>query len=330
MAMGDMLMSVNGVPITKRDFMDRRSILDRTYRLNKGLPLYGRNEKAEGYVVANEQRFIIELMRRELMRQEAARLGIPVTTNQLQRAQEAYLKSVGRSGKSFADLAAELKDGDRETLTKLLASDALEMAVREHFATNDLYFVSAEELQRHQTNIRTFNETADRQNREQREKALAARKEILNGGFFEDTAKRFAQVHPEHGKEWGDFEEADFPGNEELIGWLKSAKPGDISEPIDLEDGLAIIGLIGKYKGDVPPGVPPPDVYRLVRCTFYAFENMRTMTDAELTESVLAHRRQAVQQEVCDRLFKAATIEMPNGDQFFEPEEGEQIQKGQK
>ena len=123
----------------------------------------------------------------------------------------------------------------------------------------------------------------------------------------------------EQGKEWitVQLEELNAEGEKGLREWLKNAEMGDISDPIDFDDGVSIVGVVRKGEGEAPEGVVGPTLYTLVRCTMLARNNMEVPTADEVRKAVLEFKRGEARREVFTNLYHAATIEFPNGTNFF-------------
>ena len=65
---------------------------------------------------------------------------------------------------------------------------------------------------------------------------------------------------------------AELEASDPFAQWLARAEVGDISQPIDFDDGLAIVGLVSKVKSDssIHPG-EEADMYEVVRVLFKAY-----------------------------------------------------------
>ena len=74
----DVVARVNGIDITKGDFVRRRKLMDRLYRIKKNLPIKGKNKKAASHIKFREGSILEELMKRELMKQGADKAELSV------------------------------------------------------------------------------------------------------------------------------------------------------------------------------------------------------------------------------------------------------------
>ena len=111
----------------------------------------------------------------------------------------------------------------------------------------------------------------------------------------------------------------DFEGDDPLLKWLLSAKVGDISDPIDLDDGVSIVGLKMIYEAEpAENGKPAVMEYDLVRCCFYAYEKFEVIEDRnDLIEDMIEMRREMLMEELRKKLTESVKIEFPSGRNLF-------------
>lgn len=314
----DVIMIVNGEVCTKADFLSQQRIDEKIYRLHEKIQLWGINKKAAEYVWKSEQRIPEYLLQRMLLTQEADRLGIVADPGRVAADQKKLARHMNCPDMPFEEIAAQFGP-DGNLLISNVANDIRADILREREATNGVSEVTEAEIDGQLAKAREFNANADRLNAKSRAKALKFREEVLAGkGDFAALAKKYAQVFPEHGEKWGDFEISELPDDWELKKWLASAKPGDISEPLDTPDGLAVVGFVGQYTHDVMEGMAKPVENRLVKCTFYIYEK-RSESRAVIRDVLKRKKTEAAQKGLMARLFDAAVIEYPNGINWFPP-----------
>lgn len=318
MAEKDVFVIVNGKSLNKGLFSTFCSLQEKLYRLHSAIALDRVSEKADGYRRRNEQRWYEELIRRELMRQEADRLNVMASTGMVDKAERRMMSFVRRPKNDFENLTNFLNGVEFDLLKQHLVDDVRSDCLRTLSATNDFETVTDEEVDFRIEDIRKFNERAEKLNAKSREKGVQFKADVLAGkGKFSALTKERAQVHPEFGEAWEDVQINEYPEDSPLHIWLKTAAPGDISDPIDLDDGLAVVGFVALLDADVPEGVPPIKLYRLVRCTFYAYEKTEEKSRDEVRKMIKAEKRDAVQKELGSRIFDAAVIEFPHGTDLF-------------
>lgn len=312
---------VNGHGITQADYRRCLRLRNKIYRITNRIPLDEKNEKARSFAKESRMHVPFELVRRELMRQEAQRVGIEVPEARIRKQEKRFMSVIRRPKEPFSNVD-KLFGEDAVSVRDLVLSDARDAVTIEKSATNSLTKVTDAELDAQIAYIKKWNETADRKNKEQRERALKAKAEILNGGYFYDVTTNRADLAKEDGKAWQTVELGEFQADEPLAKWLATAKQGDISDPMEFEDGMAIVGLKLAYKGEAPPGGESQMQYELVRCTFYSYDRLDEPEDRdELAREMLVERRAQTFERLGSRLMDEAKIEAPYGEDIFAPQE---------
>ena len=316
MVPSDVIMVVNGEKITRHDFDVMQAFYGKIFRLCNTLPLVGRNERADRYVHNREQKTPEELFSRTLMRQEADRRGISVTPEQVLVSAKGALRGMRRAKVPLEDVAQELGGEEGALFLKLAKDDARSQALRRKVAEGRLD-VSEKEIDEGLARVADFNRRADVSNEVQRAHLAQAVREVRAGGDFAAIAKKYSLVHPEQGADWQTVELGELASDSPLREWLSSAKVGELSGPLDLDDGLSIVKLLAKSKGDAPDGVPPPDIYHLARITVLAFERSPEMSRDEVRAALVNYKNNEIQKELGTRLFNTAVLEYPNGTNWF-------------
>ena len=87
----DVIVRVNGVGITKHDFLVRRSLNEKVYRLRNKIELGAKNKKAKRYIQSMEKSIPNEYIRHELIRQAADEAGITVSEKRLKSEYKKFL-----------------------------------------------------------------------------------------------------------------------------------------------------------------------------------------------------------------------------------------------
>ena len=314
------IMRINGAPITKADYAGWFRLRDRIFRATYRMSQKEKNDRTRSFARDNRDRMVGELMRRELMRQEAERLGIEVPEAEIRKLEKRFMSAIRHAGEPFENVTKIFDAADVEMLKKTIYMDARDGLCLEKAVTNDLKQVSEKELDDAIAFAKKWNEDADKKMAAQRERALKVRDEILNGGIFAAITSNRADLAKDEGGLWQTWtlEEA-MEESEPLAKWLLTAQIGDISEPFDFEDGLAIVGLKG-IEDDVEqePGKPPAREYELVRCTFFAYDRLEEYDSRkELAREILKERRRLAMRDLGERLIGAAKIEFPLGERIF-------------
>lgn len=316
--MSDPVLYVNGEKITKRDFEALLVLRDRIWRLRQNIPLDVSKTEMDEFRYEAGDSLLIELIQRALFRQYAKKIGNIPPQEKVEQAGRDLLKVLRRPNSTVNGLADAIGGDAGEIFRKIPFVDAQDAISRQSVTTNDLDSVSDEELKARVAFVEKFDANAESMNKKARERLLEAKKRILAGGDIVQEAKKiFDTVHPEYAEKWGRFEIQEFPADEDIHQWLLTAKEGDISDPLDTEDGIAIIKVLEKGKGNAPPGMMPPDAFTLVRCTVKACEKMQYQNPREMRAQLLLWKRQEAQKKLGMMLTAQAVIEYPNGTNLF-------------
>lgn len=283
-------------------------------------PLPGAKELAASRAEAGPH-IMMELIHRKLFDQYAEEISAEPSAESVKAAEVKFLKAVGFPNLSMASFAAMFgREGTKRLASKAPYYTALDEILRQSVVTNDLNVVTDAELAARKAFVESFDKNAEEFNDRAIARLNASRERILKG---ESTIEREAalssdRVNPAHGKFWGEFQLQEFPSDEELHKWLKSAEVGAISMPVDTEDGISIVKLLAKGKGDAPQGQPLPDTYRLAKCTEKACEKMRYQTDEEMRAQLIIWKKEDAQRLLGSSLVSKAVIEYPRGTNLFD------------
>ncbi len=314
---------VNGTDITKKEFADWESLRVKIWAYAHGKPLDGKTEDVKRFRSGNRTRVIGELIKRVLISDYAKKNGISVSDDRMRAEERKFLKSVKRPKAKFDSLAAKFGEDGFAQLKAAVAADALAGVVIEKTSTNDLRNVTEEEITNRVEFVKRLNDEADRKNAIAREKAAKAKAEILAGAKFAEVAAKYSEYCPEYGSTWESVRLDEFEGDDPLLKWLVGAKVGDISDPIDLDDGISIVGLKMMFEAEpAEDGKAAVMEYELVRCCFYAYEKQEVIEDRqELVEDMLELRRERAMEELRQKLTESVEIEFPSGRNLFYAEQ---------
>ena len=318
LALDDPVLIVNGEKITRRDFEALVLLRDRIWRIHQNVGFIASPSELNDFRYQVGNSAMLELIQRALFRQYAEANGIIPPQEKINEARKALLKSLRKSYSNMSDIADAIGGDAGKLFLSIPYTDAQNAMSRQSVTTNDLDNVSENEIKRRIDFVKRFDANAEAMNKLSRERLMEVKKRVLAGADIVEEAKNITDsIFPEYAKKWGTFEIQEFPPEEELHKWLLSAKPGEISDPLDTEDGIAIVKLVEKSKGKAPPGAPIPDVYCLVRCTVKACEKMKYQNPEEMKEQLLLWKRQDAQKALGVMLTEKAIIEYPNGTNLF-------------
>lgn len=314
----DPVLYVNGEKITKRDFMALLVLRDKLWRLQQRLPLEPTPDESEAFLAEANHGIMMELIHRAMFRQYAKEINaIPSEASVKQLSEQIAITLYGPG--ATIDGIANMIGGDAGNLfRKVPVIDAQDALLRQSVTTNDLENVSEAEIKEREEFVAKFDANADELNAKAAARLMEAKTRILAGADFAEEAANIAEaVNPQFGKMWGTFEIQEFPADEELHQWLLTAQEGDISDPLDLEDGIAIVKLLAKGKGEAPFDLEPPDAYTLARCTTQAFDKMQFQDREQMSRQLLIWKQQAAQRQLGAMLSARAVVEYPNGTNLF-------------
>lgn len=319
----DVIVRVNGRSISKRDYTAYDALQRRLFVM-KG----GESGDVGRYVAANEQAFLLDLFNRELLRQAAESAGVTVSASNRVLREKRVLEVVKRPNSTLAKVAEELGADAGRMFLSMFEGDALTEALCHHDASNGVIRVAEKEIDAYLKHIRTYNRRVRDSNRRSLRRARRARKEILDGGNFAAVTERCADLAKGDGKKWITAQTEDFPEGSGLRTWLEKAKVGDISGPVQLEDGIAIVGLLSKYQGEFPGIKKDVWIHKLVRCTFTAWDYSPVPSRAEARKTLEGMSMGKLQMAALQRSMDAAVVEYPHGTNLFPVVEAETSEAG--
>ena len=314
----DVIFKINGEKVTKADYVDLLDLRCALFKIGAGIPIsHAHDDRVEEFRASRASGVVPELIHRTLFRQYAEKNGIIPTKEEVDKATEKFASVLKLRVSDLPLIAKEIGGNAGRGFAKIPYVDAQDAALRQSVSEGDINLVTDEEIAKREAFVKKFDENAEMENKKSRAALLEARAKILGGEDFREVTKRYAKVHPEYGEKWGEFEIGEIPEDSDLRKWLVTAKVGDVSEPIDMEDGIAIVKVLSKKKGEAPKNVEAPDVYVLARCTAYAFEFMRHQERPELIRQLKVWKHEEAQKQLGKMLMGAAVIECPHGTNFF-------------
>ena len=317
----DAIIRVNGRDITKAEYDLFCNLQGQIYCLKRSYPLKGkRNKELDRYLKNLATKAIQALVRREQMRQAAEKAGVTASEENIKRVKMDFMMSIGRPKETFESVVKRLGPKFGPALEASILSDARDVTYLEKWSPTNLTVVTQEEIDKQKAFNIEFNKQIAEMNAASHRKAEEARKEIIEKNrLFKDVAKERAELFPEQGEHWDVVELAELEASDPFAQWLVKAEVGDISQPIDFDDGLAIVGLVSKVKSDssIHPG-EEADMYEVVRVLFKAYVPREMLeTDEEWRDAILEYRRNEARRALGAELSANVQIEFPNGESIF-------------
>ena len=310
---------VNGTAITRADYDRWIALRTRVYCLANGIDPYKADKKVAKYNSTNANLAFIDIVRRELIRQECEKKGITASESDIKIMQKRFMKGIKKQNEPFDAYCASLPQSEGDEIRRQVMADALGETYLTKWATNDIHHVSAQEVSNRLEYVENYQKSVDKMNEEAKKRAAEAKAEILAGASFYSVTTNRAEIFKDEGKEWDVFELDEFEPEDDMFKFLATAKTGDISDPLDLDDGIGIVGVLDRSPGEPPDDTTPaPDQYTLVRCMFNAYEPLDEPEDFEgmrkfLLDQKVSDAREAMMKE----LFASAQIQMPFGRRLF-------------
>ena len=308
---------VNGVVIRRSDY-DRWVLLRaRIFCAEKGLDLGKRNEKLDGYIWNTREQALLDLIRRELIRQACEKRPIVVSNTVLVATQKRFMKFIRRPKDTFDTYVMKLPGDEGEELRKQIYCDARDEVFLKSWATNDIEHVSVTEVSNRIAFVQNYNRSVDERNAASKKRAAAAKAEILAGASFYSVTTNRADIFFDQARFWDVVELGDFEPSEDIFKFLTTAKAGDISDPLDFDDGIGLVGVLQKEDEPQEEG-KVSEYYTLVRCMFNGYDPIEESDDFEsVRESLLETKVTDARQALVTELFNAAKIEYPFGNKLF-------------
>ena len=327
---------VNGQSFTKHDYLVAASLFDKMHRMRSGDPLTGPNPKAERAKELRSEYTVSEIKRRALMAQFAKENKVEASEKNIQEAQSRFLKVVGRSKKKIDDVVVEYGKEDGALLVEYLKGDAVDLTLREHFDTEKRLHITDADVMVVSNRIQQSAVAAAESNKFEKALLNTAIVAIKNGLPFAEAAKKYSLL-PEEGTEWESFDREDLSELRELRDWVKTAKVGDVSGVLELEDGFSVVKLLAYEKEDDDDGQGkalvlnvsdgkeevetdddmPEETWTMVRICRKAWEPFEPMTREEIVNSLFKVRSREVQKKIGDAIMAKAQIEWPHGTNLF-------------
>lgn len=317
----DAIIRVNGRDITKAEYDLFCNLQGQIYCLKHSYPLKGkRTKELDRYLKNLAVKGIQALVRREEMRQAAEKAGVTASEENIKRLKRDFMMSIGRPKETFESVVKRLGPKFGPALEASVLADARDETYLEKWSPTNLTVVTQEEIDKQKAFNVEYNKQIAEMNAASHRKAEEARKEIIEKNrLFKDVAKERAELSPEQGERWDVVELAELEASDPFAQWLVKAEVGDISQPIDFDDGLAIVGLVSKVKSDssIHPG-EEADMYEVVRVLFKAYVPREILeTDEEWRDAILEYRRNEARRALGAELSANVQIEFPNGESIF-------------
>ncbi|MCL2104470.1 MAG: peptidylprolyl isomerase [Kiritimatiellaeota bacterium] len=305
----DVIVSVNGAKLTKKDWEARMSLHMALYAY--GMP-NATAQKRDSFRKSREQRTILEYVNTQLALQDTRRLKIEVPPDSVREAEQAIINSYTK-GRSTPDDFYRALGVNAEPFKRQVKTDLLVKKTRQALYADRLA-VSESDIDAFEKKTADWNAVYMLSN----QVVVASGEELVRqlraGADFAETARAVSQHQPEDGVLWGEFvrSEIEDPKLAELAFTLPV---GAVSDPVETEEGLVIIKVLERTGGTQTESAVSLNVssVKLARILLFMYTAWEERTRPQIRKELERSRVSEVQQEWLAKQWGAARIEYPNG-----------------
>lgn len=320
----DVIISVNGDPLTRHEFEVNGKLYGKIWRILNP----NDSEPVEHAVRRREQQFIPSFILQTMVKQEAKRRGITADPCDLAQVSTNFLKSIRRKGKTLQQVADEFSGEPGQKMIDMVNADALMQTLLKNLAPRRFSITEAD-IDAAEKRIAEFDKNTAASNAVNLALAKRVAAEVRAGGDIAALAKRYSQINPDDGTLWGPLDKEQLKyKSPAVLAWAEKAKVGDVSDPLDVDDGLSVVKLLGRTV-DGDPADPRATEYRFARVTLYVFEYHAKMTRDEIRNQLHKEAGETTREELVKRLWKTAVLEYPNGTNLFSEAASPKTKTGQ-
>ncbi len=316
----DVILRVNDETFTKGDFLVAVRLADKIRRMCAGDPITGPNRAAEEYSRWVRPRTLSEIQKRSLMRQYAKKVGVSATKEEQDAYAAEILRAVRRGNSTLDAVAKEIGGEEGKLFRQNVLDDANDEPLRRFMDKDGILNITDADIMVVSNRMNVAREQCARSNAIERAELEAAIAEINAGEDFAEVAKRHSR-DPEEGEFWVDTglleEMSESP---ELQKWMLSAKTGDVSGILEMNDSWSVVKVVSRKLEDLPPGstAQPREVWDMVRISRNLIEKIPHPNREEFVQALLNTRNRTLQKRLGDAVMKEAVIEWPKGTNLFE------------
>ena len=320
----DAVVVVNGTKLTKKYLSDIARLQASIYA--KSLGMLPTDPRVMKFQLECEQKGIAEFIIQQLLVEESRRRGLSITSQMEREHTDIFAGLLGvPAGEATYESLAQMAGVSGKTVRNYLEGNQLAQLVQESFVVSP-ESVPDEEVTNLVSRLATINEDCAESNKLQvcaLKDALAA---VNAGRPFEEVAKEVSEIKPEDGRSWGAFTKSELALYEhrgrKFTEWAFSSPVGSITpEPVQLDDGVSIVKILGRTDGVEEPSVVAivdQKTVELARITRRAFDPPEALNAAKAREQMAAERTRSVQIEFNKKLFANSRIEYPNGTNLWD------------
>lgn len=181
----------------------------------------------------------------------AKREGVKVDDASIEKARKSLLSGLGGGTRSKYDNIRRKVGQYAGVLDETVRAFAGEIAVRQHILGKNPLVLPPNYVADQMARIKEYNAKMALTNVLVYARATNVWEKLKGGADFRQMARKFSEVRreAEDGGEWGNLGLQQLEPDEELIHWAQRLQPGEISPPIEGDNGLMILRMDSK-KGE--------------------------------------------------------------------------------
>ena len=170
--------------------------------------------------------------------------GIKVTKQDIAEFEKKFMAGCRYEGNSFKAFKRQFSSSELDTIKERIRVEALSAKVREHFISKNKAKIKPIPTASFMSYLTNYNHAAEATNAVIWARATNLWQKAKAGGDFGELAGANTEdeSHPEKG-EWGAFRIGDLGGDGDLEKVVAAMKVGDVSPPLEADNGLNIIRL---------------------------------------------------------------------------------------
>jgi len=305
----DVVVSVNGEALTKKDY-------EAQVALYMALFAYAtpnaQKQKLDAFRRTREPKTVLEFVNTQLALQEARRLKVSASPDDVKKAEEAIVSGYTKGRKTPDDfyraLGAHTERFKRQVKTDLLVKETRKALYADRIA------VSESDIDGIEKKITDWNAVYMLSNQVVVARGEEIVRQLRAGADFAETAKAVSQHQPEDGVLWGEFARSEIV-DAKLADLAFRLPVGSVSDPVDTEEGLVIIKVLERTGGTQTASAVSLNVstVKLARILLLMYNAWDAKTRPQIRMELERYRTSEVQQEWMSKLREAARIEYPNG-----------------
>lgn len=252
-----------------------------------------------------------------VIRAYAATNGIAPLVTDREEARMLFQRGCQNELVPWVTFAKDFTGDAGKELASEIENAAILSAVRRNFFEKNKIVVSDEEMLKCKDWLTDYNARATSTNAVIWANASNVWQRIVKGEMtLEEAANKYSEdADDRENGEWAAFPLNTFSDEPELAKTIARMTPGDITPPIEGDNGLMILKLVGIEKPEKPTD---PERYVLAR-VFFRLPEFYSVSEGEaLKEEMLATKRDRAFAEFVEALTKSVKLEYVNGKEIFD------------